>query len=52
MGSVLPISCAAKGNHDSILPPGYKALGAGQGVPDQFQVFQVVQLHGSFFARC
>lgn len=52
MGSILPVGCATKGNYDGVLPPGYQALGAGQGVSDQLQMLQVIQLHGCLFARC
>ena len=45
MHGVLPIGCSTKGNQDSVMPPGYKALGAGRGVPQQLQMLQIVQTH-------
>ena len=47
--SILPIGSAPEGNNNGVLPPGHKALGAGQRVPDQLQVPQVVQLHCCIF---
>ena len=49
MDGVLPIGGAPKGNDNGVLPPGHKALGAGQAVPDQLQVLQIVQSHCCVF---
>ena len=37
MDSILPIGSASKGNNYGVLPPGHKALGAGQGISEQLQ---------------
>ncbi len=49
MDCILLIGSPPKGNQDGVLPPGYKALGVGQGVPHQLKVVQVVQLHCCLF---
>lgn len=49
MDCILLVGSPPKGNQDSVLSPGYKALGAGQGVPHQLKMFQVVQLHCRLF---
>ena len=49
MDCIFLVGSPPKGNQHRVLPPSYKALGVGQRVPHQLNMFQFVQLHRCLF---